>query len=345
MTTAPAPQTNPFTNVWNRLAAVTGQIQNLLPGSMRAESFVSSAYLYVKQNPDILKCTADSLLNAILRAAQLGLMLDGSGSAYLVPFYEKKKGLICQMIPGYKGLIDLMRRCAGVRMVETAVVREGDEFEYSLGTAANKYIKHTPRWREAGMKPLVGVYCIVTYDNGDYQFEVMSNAEVETIRNGSKAYDPGKEWCVWIKHFEQMARKCPIRRISNYVPISAHLAMAINLEIQYEKGEEQDVPGTVNATTVARDDAKGQGTPQNLADFAEKEVPAWARKLRDLRGEKPIKEICDGMGWPVDAVQEMLDGIGGAELAPSRIRQFAELCGHENPPEFEEEIAGLMATT
>jgi hypothetical protein len=71
-----------------------------------------------------------------MSAAVLGLEVDGvTGQAYLIPFAGK-----AQLVIGYKGFNTLAAR-SGIT-ITGAVVREGDEFDYELGS--NGYVRHKP---------------------------------------------------------------------------------------------------------------------------------------------------------------------------------------------------------
>jgi recombination protein RecT len=58
------------------------------------------------RTPALQKCTPESLFRASLQAVELGLEPGGAlGHAYLVPY-----GNQCTLIPGYRGLVELVRR-------------------------------------------------------------------------------------------------------------------------------------------------------------------------------------------------------------------------------------------
>jgi phage RecT family recombinase len=70
------------------------------------------------------------LFNSAMSAAVLGLEVDGvTGQAYLIPFAGK-----AQLVIGYKGFNTLAAR-SGIT-ITGAVVREGDEFDFELGSNA-----------------------------------------------------------------------------------------------------------------------------------------------------------------------------------------------------------------
>ncbi|WP_202630600.1 recombinase RecT, partial [Deinococcus alpinitundrae] len=84
-----------------------------------------------RKNPMLKECTPESLLGAVMQAAQVGLEPDALGSAYLVPYYNKNKNVKeVQLQIGYKGLIELVRRSGQVTSIVANEVYENDEFDF-----------------------------------------------------------------------------------------------------------------------------------------------------------------------------------------------------------------------
>ena len=101
---------------------------------------------------------------AVMQSAQLGLEPGSAlGQAYLVPY-----GKECQLILGYRGMIDLARRSGQVLSLNAYAVREGDDFNYQLGLHPD--IHHIPS-PEAGRdkQPITFVYAVATLRGGGYQ--------------------------------------------------------------------------------------------------------------------------------------------------------------------------------
>jgi recombination protein RecT len=102
-----------------------------------AERLIRTIVVSVERLPKLLECDRQSLFNAAMSAAVLGLEVDGvTGQAYLIPFKGK-----AQLVIGYKGYNTLAAR-SGIT-ITGAVVREGDEFDYELGSAA--FVRHRPK--------------------------------------------------------------------------------------------------------------------------------------------------------------------------------------------------------
>src|SRR5690348_12059314 len=82
-----------------------GAIAQLLPRHLTADRLIKVALGCVMKTPALQKCTAASLLQSVIVAAELGLEPGGAlGHLYLVPY-----GNTCTPIVGYRGFIELMR--------------------------------------------------------------------------------------------------------------------------------------------------------------------------------------------------------------------------------------------
>src|ERR1700733_5345712 len=110
--------------VQQTLEGMKAQFAMALPDHIKPESMVRVALTAVQNTPKLLECDRNSFFLAVLRAAQLGLEPDGIlGQAYLIPYGEQ-----VQLIPGYKGLIDLARRSGEVSNIIAKEVCRNDEF-------------------------------------------------------------------------------------------------------------------------------------------------------------------------------------------------------------------------
>lgn len=105
-------------------------------GSIIDERSIVAAVGHMRQNPKLLECTPQSVFLGIVQAGSYGWMCDGiTGHASLVPFatgknpdgtWKPKKAVL---IPGYKGLMDLVRR-SGQCEPTMESVHDGDTYQY-----------------------------------------------------------------------------------------------------------------------------------------------------------------------------------------------------------------------
>jgi recombination protein RecT len=215
------------------------QFEMALPKHMGVDRLLRIAMTSIQRTPELLDCDPKTLIGAIMQSAQLGLEPDGVlGHAYLVPFNNRKKGRReVQLIPGYKGLIDLARRSGAVLSIQAHVINEKDTFEFEYGLAPK--LRHVPT-READPGQMVGVYAVAHLRDADPQYEVMWKRQIDAIRARSRSGDSGP----WVTDYDEMARKTVLRRLSKFLPMSVELATAVALDERAEAGIPQEIEFT-----------------------------------------------------------------------------------------------------
>lgn len=202
------------------------KVRATLPDHVNPEKVARVFLNELSRVPKLLDCTQASLVGCFLQATALGLELGAAlGQAYPVPF-----GRECTLIIGYRGLIDLTYRSGLVSTVSAYAVRDGDEFDYGLGS--EPWIKHRPVGNNSGSE-LSCVYAIVKMRDGVTKMDVMYRDDVDKIRNGSR----GKNSPAWANHYEEMAKKTILRRVCKTLPMSTgkqqeNLRTAITLDEQ-----------------------------------------------------------------------------------------------------------------
>ena len=127
----------------NELAVLETQLRPLAPHfaqvlgkTMPVERLMRTVMISVERLPMLLTCDRQSIFNAAMSAACLGLEVDGvTGQAYLIPFKGR-----AQLVIGYKGYNTMAAR-SGIT-ITGKVVREGDDFDYDLAEGWVKHKKH-----------------------------------------------------------------------------------------------------------------------------------------------------------------------------------------------------------
>lgn len=221
------------------------QLALALPKTMTAERMSRIALTELRKTPALLNTTPQSFMGAVMQAAQLGLEPGSAlGQAYLVPY-----GKQCQLIIGYRGMIDLARRSGQILSINAYAVREGDDFSYCLGLHPD--IHHIPSTEANRIKsPITFVYAVANLKGGGCQFEVMSRAEVEAVKATAKSKN------VWNSYFEAMALKTVIRRLFKYLPVSIEALQVAYLDAKREAGEEIKPEDIIDINTISVDDFK-----------------------------------------------------------------------------------------
>ncbi len=210
---------------------VKKEMARALPSHVTADRLARIALTEVRKNPDLLKCDKASFLGAVMQACALGLEPGINGACYLIPYKET-----CTFVPGWKGLVDLVSR-TGRASVWTGAVFEGDEFDYALGD--KPFVHHRPG-EEIDPDKLVYVYAIGRVNGSEYPvIEVWTMPKVWRHRDkinkqGGKHYS--------FRHPEMYARKVVLLQVLKYLPSSAEMAQAMELQRQEELGSAQDLP-------------------------------------------------------------------------------------------------------
>ena len=241
------------------------EIEAALPRHMTPDRMLRIALTEARKTPALLECTRASFMGAIIQAAQLGLEPGSAlGHCYLVPFRNQKTNTReVQFIVGYRGMLDLAGRSERCSHVIARAVYDGDHFEYEYGL--NERLVHRP-----GPGPAAGrlqyVYAIVFLKDGGKIFDVMDAQEIKEARDRSKSADSGP----WVSDFDAMAKKSVVRRLFKFMPVSVELQMAIGLDEQADR-EEQDNGSIIEA----------EGRTLSKADLLQKSIDQAQASAQD----------------------------------------------------------------
>lgn len=203
-----------------------------------------------------------TLLSAALGAVRMNLMPGAElGLCYFVPF----KGAI-QLIPGYRGYLDLATGNNYLKWVATEVVYRGEEFR-SWHDERGPHITHEiPLERSGGDSEIIGAYCSYQTRLSDYAVPVVINRkQIDAARNTNKY---GK---VWGEHFAEMAMKTAIRRAAKRWKITPQLGRAIYLDELAERGEPQPLELPEGMTVETRKVRTLSEIPDESVEDAETE--------------------------------------------------------------------------
>lgn len=237
------------------------RIAPFLPKGTDIPRVIASVELACQDNPKLRECTPASLVRSVAKIGQWGLEV--GVTAYLVPFNKKvrrevegvmKEEWVSEAVPiaDYRGLVEMAVRTGCARSVEVGLVREGDFFEYEMGT--EKRIKHVPGMKSAAR--ITHAYAIVRLRFQSFDFVVMDRDEIETVRAASKsnndealkkAHKP-----VGLDNNAWYARKCPVRRVLNLVPKNPALAKLIAEVDNAEDGEFEVMSGVAGELGSAK---------------------------------------------------------------------------------------------
>lgn len=269
-----------------RMAAV-------LPKHITPERMVKMALVAVNRTPKLLECTQTSVAQSLMLAAQLGLDCGGAlGSAYLVPFFNKKSGKMeCQLIIGYRGMIDLARRSGEIESIAARPVFKGDEFEIEYGSTERLVHRPSPTETPDPAK-LIGAYVVAKFKGGGGHIEYMTRVEIERVRLGSQ----GANGAPWTHHYIEMAKKTAVRRAFKWLPMSTELVDRLQDVAANDAGGGAALAEIIDTTAEeiqegSADGAQGEPGASEEASAAPaeslgKSAAALAQKLAGGQSEK-----------------------------------------------------------
>ncbi len=211
------------------------QFSAALPTHLSPERFARVAITAITRTPKLQQCTQESFFKCLLDLSAMGLEPDGR-RAHLIPY-----GRECQLVLDYKGLVELARRSGDVVKIHSDVVCENDTFSHNMGDIT----EHTyDIGKDRGA--VIAAYSQVTLKNGAVQSEIMSKAEIDAIKNKSRAGRSGP----WVDHYNQMACKTVFRRLTKWLTLSPEIMDAVSAA---EKTEFSELRNVTQAQTVSID--------------------------------------------------------------------------------------------
>ncbi len=172
----------------------------------------------LQRESDLALCEPASLLSCVLLAGRLGL--DPSpvlGQCYILPFDDNSRRppvKLATFVIGYKGYVELFYRSGKVLDVYGATVREGDLFEYDLGT--EPYIHHRPSLDKRG--DILAAYSVLHLENQGLIAHVMGTPEIAKFKARSRAAQ--RERGPWFTDPDPMHVKTTLRQIARFAPVS-----------------------------------------------------------------------------------------------------------------------------
>ena len=237
-------QERPADKLVGLLQKSQSQIANALPKHVDAGRMVRIATTALRTTRNLDQCDPGSFLGCVMQAAQLGIEPNTPlQHGWLIPRRARGGGYECTLIIGYQGQMELARRSGLVNGMYAYVVREGDEFQVTLGL--NPDLRHVPS-SETGREeqPITHVYAVAKFKDGDPVFYVLSRAEVEKRRARSEGYAyqerKGSKNTPWHTDEEAMFQKTALRALWKWLPKSAEMARAVAIEEAAELGHQAD---------------------------------------------------------------------------------------------------------
>lgn len=275
------------------IGALQQEFARSLPPSIPADKFVRTVQTAIQMNPDIAVCTKESVVNACMKAASDGLILDGREAALTV-YNVKKKDRAgnetwvkeAQYMPMVTGIIKRVRNSGEVSRFNAFVVHKNDTFKVSYGL--EMALEHVPNFENPGAP--IGAYAICRFKDGLDDFEFMTTQQIEAIQARSKSPDKGP----WKTDKEEMWKKTVMRRLSKRLPMDSDIRNVVQRVDDLFAPDEPDA-GVIDGTTGEIIDEKPARKPR------EKKAGGAAAKMAQATppaGQAAAGEPSDDMAEP-----------------------------------------------
>lgn len=250
---AAAKPADPATRAIALLEKMKPQIARALPSTVTPERMARVITTQIRLNPTLALCTQDSFLASILILAQLGLEPGVNGQAWLVPYYSTKlKAHICQPIPGWMGINDLVTR-TGRAGTWTGAVYQGDHFDYMMGD--DPFIDHKPEAIEDDPAKLTHVYAVGRI--AGVPWPIIDVWTIEKVKAHLKKYNKVGDRHYGLSNLEMYGRKVALLQVVKYLPKTVEMQRAMELEGRANEGVEVTLDDVL--TTATTDASLNQG--------------------------------------------------------------------------------------
>jgi recombination protein RecT len=256
---APAKPASPANTVKAYLEKMGPEIAKALPKHMDADRLARVALTTIRTNQKLLDCSIESLMGAVMQAAQLGLEPNMIGHCYIIPY-----GKEAQFQIGYRGMIDLARRSGNILSISAHEVYENDwlKLQYGLEDKCEHvpwHLRDDKKFNEPGA--FKGAYMVAKFRDGGHQIHYMPRAEIDQHRDRSQGYKTAIKYNrtdnPWISDYNEMAKKTVVRSAWKWLPISIELMKAVEQdetvkkEIAEDMSEVVDISGQVVAEEIS----------------------------------------------------------------------------------------------
>lgn len=226
----------PAATLYQYLARSRPELERTLRGVADVDRFLQSVINETRRTPALFDCTPESVVGAMLLAAQLELEPGPLGHVFLVPFEN-----VATFVLGYRGIVELAYRSGIVRSIAASTVRDGDAFEWRYGT--RPFLDHVPAGPPAEREP-TAYYALASVKGGGAPFVVLFPDEIEATRARSPAGRAPES--PWQTDYDAMARKTAIRRLGKVLPQTPALAVALERDEQPAFALEEPAPAPTN---------------------------------------------------------------------------------------------------
>ena len=317
------------------LEKMAPELEKLLPEGVSIDRFKRVALTAIGQDPQLMACHPMELFAELSKCAQDGLLPDKRDAAMIL--YKGRP----KYVPMVGGILRRLRNSRELKDLSVQVIHRNDEFQYWVDENGPHVLFKPKIFEERGEK--MGVFCVATMTNGGTFVEIMTRAELQKIKNLSKA--KSGPWFDWE---DEMEKKSVIRRISKYLPLSAELQATLaredeelnesepenTIEIksvkdleEKEQCENKEAPSTSSPSTEATaSSAEPKNTPPSEKSDAPKKNDNGRSGFTRAQLGKEILKLSKDLDWSAEKLADWIKnnfGKGSKELSDEEVLEVA----------------------
>ena len=206
---------------------IKSMIAKTFQNPARERAFATSTVIALGNNPALAECTPISLITCALQGENLHLN-PTTQDFYIVPFKDKKKGVVGTFIVGYKGYVRLALRSGKYKKIIVSEVKDGEFISWDRFTEEFRY-NPLPE-EDRALRRTVGYYAYFQTLDGftkamywtieqmerhaDRYSKAFSLKSYRDLQEGKiPQQDLWKYSSFWYKDFDEMAKKTMIRQL------------------------------------------------------------------------------------------------------------------------------------
>jgi len=173
----------------------------------RAKTELGFANQLFQSNPQLQKCTTESIVNAVVNVARTSITLNPvMRLAYLVPRGDK-----CVLDFSYMGMVAMLKDNNCIKTIDAKIVYEDEEFDYDMSSSI---IHHKPNYAkseiEHNQRVILGCYSRAVLPTNDVVYEFMPMWEIDKIKQSST--NSNSKYSAWTTWRDEMIKKSVIKR-------------------------------------------------------------------------------------------------------------------------------------
>ena len=277
-----------------------GKWRGRLPAAVKMKFAVEAEHAkhIMAAEPKLNKCTPESVQQALMSAAMIGLSL----SPQLQHLYLIPRGNVATLLVSYKGMMEVVNRDGNVVSVKAKVVYANEPFEYTEGTTTE--IRHKIIANASKRGGMIGAYCVAKLPDGEMLVDYMDSEQIGRAK--AKSESKNSSYSPWKNFEEEMWRKTVVRRAWKYWPKSSGLDGMIEVMNKYESIKFNETAGREDTgepvVMISKEQADTLYTTVSDS-LPDADTAKWMSRLAKSMGEEKIEDL------PENRFEEALDAL------------------------------------